>query len=323
MKQVILFFALAGSAFGQYTIGMSTATNALGLQAATPTFSPAAGTYSSTQTVTISTATPLAVLCYTTDGSTPTESANLCSGGTTTTYSTPITVSTTQTVKAIATLAGYTDSSPGTALYTISAGSTIAFVGTPVCGNSSSSSTPISLSYSPTAGNALAIVTGASGAAYNIASVGDNQSETYVKGASENGASYSASEWTFLSVTSGVTTVTVHLTSSVTTTACVLEYRGVVNVGTVPIVNTWSTSVTSESCTLASTTGTRNWIVVAASTFNSITPTATAGTVRKTSLSLWGMDNTTVASGASLSATANLSGTGYSGACAGIELKSQ
>jgi hypothetical protein len=93
-------------------------------QVATPTFSPAAGTYSSTQTVTISTTTPLAVLCYTTDGSTPTEVSNLCSGGTTSTYSTPISVATTQTVKAIGTKALYTDSAVGSATYTISAGYT-------------------------------------------------------------------------------------------------------------------------------------------------------------------------------------------------------
>ena len=90
-------------------------------QVATPTFSPAAGTYSSTQTVTISTATSLAVLCYTTDGSTPTETANLCLGGTTSPYSTPISVATTQTVKAIGTKALYTDSAVGNAAYTISA----------------------------------------------------------------------------------------------------------------------------------------------------------------------------------------------------------
>jgi hypothetical protein len=89
---------------------------------ATPSFSPAGGTYSSTQTVTISTTTPLAVLCYTTDGTTPTEVSHLCSGGTTSTYSTPISVTTTQTVKVIGTLAGYTDSAVGSATYTISAG---------------------------------------------------------------------------------------------------------------------------------------------------------------------------------------------------------
>ena len=42
---------------------------------AAPTFSPAAGTYSSAQTVTISTTTSGATIRYTTDGSTPSETA--------------------------------------------------------------------------------------------------------------------------------------------------------------------------------------------------------------------------------------------------------
>jgi hypothetical protein len=88
-------------------------------QVAPLAFSPVAGTYSSTQTVTISTATSLAVICYTTDGTTPTETANLCLGGTTSTYSTPISVATTQTVQAIGTKALYTDSAVGSAPYTI------------------------------------------------------------------------------------------------------------------------------------------------------------------------------------------------------------
>jgi len=119
-----ILLLLPAAAFGQASFAVPTYTaGALGAvtQVATPTFSPVAGTYSSTQTVTISTATVGAVLCYTTDGSTPTESGNLCSGGTTATYSTPITVSTTKTVKALGTLATYTDSAVGTALYTINA----------------------------------------------------------------------------------------------------------------------------------------------------------------------------------------------------------
>ena len=45
------------------------------IQCATPTFTPAAGTYGSAQTVTISTTTSGATIRYTTDGSTPTETA--------------------------------------------------------------------------------------------------------------------------------------------------------------------------------------------------------------------------------------------------------
>jgi Chitobiase/beta-hexosaminidase C-terminal domain len=86
---------------------------------ATPTFSPVAGTYSTTQNVTISTTTPGATICYTTDGSTPTEVGNACSGGTTQTYSTPVPVSSSRTLKAIGTQSGFTDSSVGSAAYVI------------------------------------------------------------------------------------------------------------------------------------------------------------------------------------------------------------
>ena len=62
--------------------------------AATPAFTPVAGTYSSAQAVTISTTTPSATIYYTTDGSTPTTSSSVYSG--------PIAVSATETVQAIA-----------------------------------------------------------------------------------------------------------------------------------------------------------------------------------------------------------------------------
>ena len=82
-------------------------------QVASPTFSPAAGTYTSAQTVTISTATSGASIRYTTDGSAPSETAG-------TVYSAPITVSSTETVKAIAYESGMTDSAVASATYTIS-----------------------------------------------------------------------------------------------------------------------------------------------------------------------------------------------------------
>jgi hypothetical protein len=83
-------------------------------QAAAPGFSPPGGTYSSAQSVTISSATPGAVIHYTSDGSTPTTGSP--------TYSAPIAVSTTTTLKAIATATGYTQSAVSTATYTISTG---------------------------------------------------------------------------------------------------------------------------------------------------------------------------------------------------------
>ena len=79
--------------------------------AATPTFSPAAGTYSTSQTVTISDGTSGATIYYTTNGTTPTTASN--------TYSTAITVSATETLEAIAAKAGYSNSAVGSAAYTI------------------------------------------------------------------------------------------------------------------------------------------------------------------------------------------------------------
>lgn len=81
-------------------------------QAATPTFSPAAGSYGSPQTVTISDTTSGVTLFYTNDGTTPTTSSAVYNG--------PITVNSTETIKAIAAGSSYTNSAVATATYTIS-----------------------------------------------------------------------------------------------------------------------------------------------------------------------------------------------------------
>ena len=81
------------------------------MQAATPTFSPASGTYSTAQTVMIADATPGAKIYYTTDGSTPTTGSTL--------YSTPITVSTSQMIQAMAAATGFLPSQVASGAYTI------------------------------------------------------------------------------------------------------------------------------------------------------------------------------------------------------------
>ena len=79
---------------------------------ATPTATPAAGTYAETQSVTLATETTGADIYYTTDGSAPTTDS--------TKYTTAISVAATTTIKAIAVKDGMYDSSVLTAAYTIS-----------------------------------------------------------------------------------------------------------------------------------------------------------------------------------------------------------
>jgi hypothetical protein len=91
-------------------------------KAATPVLSPAGGTYSSTQSITITDSTPGATIYYTTDGSTPTTSS--------TKYTGAISVTTTQTITAIATATGYSQSAVASAVYTIQSTPTVYNVAT-------------------------------------------------------------------------------------------------------------------------------------------------------------------------------------------------
>jgi len=85
---------------------------------ATPTFDPVAGTYTSTQNVTISTATADALIYFTTNGDEPTELPALL-------YTNPVSVSTSTTLKAKAFKAGMNASNTSTAVYTINPTPTI------------------------------------------------------------------------------------------------------------------------------------------------------------------------------------------------------
>jgi hypothetical protein len=75
----------------------------------TPTFSPKGGSYSTPQQVTISCATQGATIHYTTDGTTPTTASPI--------FSSPINVSTSTTIKALAAKTGMDNSAIATAVY--------------------------------------------------------------------------------------------------------------------------------------------------------------------------------------------------------------
>jgi N-acetylneuraminic acid mutarotase len=88
--------------YATYTIGLP--------QAATPIFSVAGGTYNTPQTVSISSATPGSTIYYAIN-STPTTASSV--------YTSPITVSSTETLEAIAVAPSYANSSLRAATYTI------------------------------------------------------------------------------------------------------------------------------------------------------------------------------------------------------------
>jgi hypothetical protein len=113
--------------------------------AATPTFRPAAGNYATAQSVTVSDATPGAIIYYTTNGTTPTTTSNV--------YSTPIPVSSTETIEAFAAASGYNASQVASATYTFAVSTTTTLT-----------ALPASLSYGQTL-TLTATVTPASGTA--------------------------------------------------------------------------------------------------------------------------------------------------------------
>jgi hypothetical protein len=99
-------------ASGYANSGVASATYTLG--AATPTFSPAAGNYSSsTVTVSLADSTSGASIYYTTNGTTPTSNS--------TKYSSPLTLSANTTIQAIAVASGYTNSAVASATYGVTA----------------------------------------------------------------------------------------------------------------------------------------------------------------------------------------------------------
>lgn len=81
--------------------------------AATPALSPAAGTFTSAQSVSLSDATAGASIYYTTNGTTPSSSSTLYASGT------PIAVSATTTIEAVAVATGYLNSAVASSTYTI------------------------------------------------------------------------------------------------------------------------------------------------------------------------------------------------------------
>ncbi len=108
------FAGLALALFGLASCdsGSSTSPGTGGVSA--PSFSPAGGTFSSAQSVTLTSSTSGTAIFYSTDGATPTITSTL--------YVQPISVTSSETIKAIAIGAGAVSSSVSSATYTIQTG---------------------------------------------------------------------------------------------------------------------------------------------------------------------------------------------------------
>jgi hypothetical protein len=99
------------AASGMTNSNVASATFTIQAQVATPSISPASGTYITAVTVTMSVSTPGAAIFYTLDGSTPTTAS--------TPYTGPFLVGQSRTVKAIASASGMAPSNVASATYTI------------------------------------------------------------------------------------------------------------------------------------------------------------------------------------------------------------
>ena len=231
-------------------------------QASTPTFSPVAGSYGSTQTVTISASTG-GVICYNTTGSPATNGTTGCTTGTL--YSTTVSVSSTETLYAVAGGTGYTDSAVGSAAYTISAG-TPAPVGTPACAHNNTGGTVV-LSYTPyAAGDGLLFTWSVYSATTTLSTLVDNasggsSSYTIMSGQTgQHGTARSVQLAYTTNVKSGVSTITstASVTSGTYSTLCVQEFSnvsGVANLTGVSLAATGTyTSGTTPQCTIANST---------------------------------------------------------------------
>jgi len=260
MKKILAVFVLFPCmALAQYTVPTFTA-GALGTtpQAAAPTFSPAAGAISSGTTIAITSATSGVTICYTLNGDTPTaatpgtcdsDSGNehsISNGGSTSGITTNL------TVKAIATIAsGYTNSTVASAAYTISAGFTVLGCASNM---KTSGGTTLTVTYSPTAGNALIAATlptypGGGTSTVKLSNGSSLTTDSLVTPGSEIYIGH------YLSVPSGITGVTLTQGSANKATMIVCEVSGLTHgLDVADTTGAYSTTTSWTSGTTATTT---------------------------------------------------------------------
>ena len=218
--------------------------------AATPTFSPSPGTYSTAQTVHLADTTTGATIYYSTNGNTPTTSSPVYNDAT------PIQITATTTIMAMAAASGFANSAVATGTYSIGSSSApIAFVQVAYSVPATPQSTvTVAYSKAQTAGDTNVVVIGWSNSTSTVTSVTDTSSNTYniavgptVQSGVQSQIIYVAKS--IAGVAAGANTVTVKFSAAVPyPDVRALEYSGLDPVSPVDVIaGATGTSATSSS----------------------------------------------------------------------------
>lgn len=227
---------------------------------AQPAFTPAPGTYSSGQTVTLSAAAGAAIY-YTLDGSQPTLSASLYTG--------PISVGASTTISAMAVQGGALTSTVATGNYTISSTTQITYVQSNYSApQSAQSSVAVKYAAAQLAGDLNVVVAGWNDATVTVSDVTDTSGNTYTRAVGPTVISSTATQSIYyaanvVAAAAGANTVTVAFNGAATAPDIrILEYSGIATSGPYDTsAGATGSSGTTVSSGAATTTHARDLII--------------------------------------------------------------
>ena len=299
-------FANSVVATGAYVIQPLTA-------AATPTFNPAPSNYTSPQTVHLSDTTTGATIYYTTNGTTPTTSSTVYNDAT------PIQVSATTTISAIAAAPGFANSAVATGVYSIGAPAAIAYVQSNFAvPQTPQSSVKVTYTSAQTAGNMNVVVVGWSDVTSSVISVTDTKlnvyklaaSPTVLAGSDVLAIYYSAN---IAAAAAGGNAVTVTFAASTHYPDIrIAEYSGISTTNPLDVTAGASGSGTAASSGTVATTNATD-LLVGANQVQNVTTAAGSGYTKRLITSPNGdiLEDRIVTAAGSYSATASIASAGW------------
>jgi len=241
--------------------------------AAAPSFSPAPGSYTSSQPVTLSDTTSGATIYYTTDGSAPTTASSV--------YTTPITVSSTETINAMAAASGLNNSTVTSGTYTIQGVGTgsISYVqGNYSTPQSSPTSVALSFTGAQTAGDLNVVAVGWNNSTATVTSLVDSKGNAYALAAGPTTISGVAAQSIYYAkniaaAAAGTNTVTVTFSGAAAyPDVRILEYAGADPNTPIDVAVSTTGSSASSTTTAVNTTNSKDLLFGA-----NLVQTSTAG----------------------------------------------